>query len=92
MCSVEPGSAGLVIFLQVMKVRSDTFCDTFIQKIIERWTLKNYIFANFDEARKLCKASNDAYDCEGWLILQDLLNERVAEGVTFDPYDFTFQL
>ena len=45
-----------------MGVRSDTFCDNFIQKITEKWTLKNYIFANFDEARKLCKASNDAYN------------------------------
>ena len=35
-------------------------------------------YANFDEAAKLCKASNDAYNRGGW----------VAEGVAYDPYDF----
>ena len=27
--------------------------------------LKNHIFAIFDEAAKLCKAFNDAYNCAG---------------------------
>ena len=45
-----------------MRVGSDTFCDPYIQKITEKWTLKNYIFTNFDEAGKLCKASDDAYN------------------------------
>ena len=46
------------------------------------WTLKNQTFANFD------KASDDAYNREGLLILLDLLNERVAEGDAFNPHDF----
>ena len=44
--------------------------------------------ANFDEAANLCKACDD-YILGGYLILQDLLKERVAEGDTFDPNDFT---
>ena len=35
------------------------------------------------------KASEDAYNQRGWLILQDLLNEWVAEGVASDVKDFT---
>ena len=46
-------------------------------------------FVNFDDPEKLCKAFNDAYDCGGWMILQDLLNERVAEGDISDTHDFT---
>ena len=38
---------------------------------------------------KLSKASKDAYNRGGWLILWDLLNEWVAKGVAFDPHDFT---
>ena len=49
-----------------------------ILKDAEKWTLKNHIFANFGEAAKLCKASNDAYNRRGW----------VAEGVAYDPHDF----
>ena len=30
-------------------------------------TLKNHNFANLDEAAKLCKASNDAYNRGGWV-------------------------
>ena len=36
----------------------------------------------WDEAAKLVKVSRDT----------DLLNEWVAEGVTFDPHDFTARL
>ena len=49
-----------------------------ILKDTEKWTLKNHIFANLDEAAKLCKASNDSYNLGRW----------VAEGVAYDPYDF----
>ena len=38
----------------------------------------------FDKAAKLCKASEDAYNWEGWLIFSDLLNEWVAKGVAVD--------
>ena len=44
---------------------------------------------SFDEARKQCKASEDAYNWGGWLIFKDILNEWVAEGVAFDPHDFS---
>ena len=47
-----------------------------------------WIFAYFDEAAKLCKASNDADNFGGLLILQDLLNERVAKGDVSNPHDF----
>ena len=40
-------------------------------------TLQNHIFANFDEAANLCKASNDPYNRGGW----------VAEGVAYNPHD-----
>ena len=40
-------------------------------------TLKNHIFANFDEAANLCKASNDPYNRGGW----------VVEGVAYNPHD-----
>jgi hypothetical protein len=36
----------------------------------------------------LYKASDDALHREGLLILQDLLNERVAESVASHPQDF----
>ena len=29
-----------------------------------------------------------AYNCKGGLILKDLLNEGVSEGVASDPHDF----
>ena len=34
----------------------------------------------FDETAKLGKASEDAYNWAGWVILYDLLNEWVAKG------------
>ena len=43
----------------------------------------------FDEAAKLCKASKDAYNWEGWLISKDLLNEWIAIGVIFEVLDFS---
>ena len=39
----------------------------------------------------ISKAFNDAYNYRGLLILTDLLNERVAKGVTSDPHDFRQQ-
>ena len=39
----------------------------------------------------ICKASDDAYNYRGLLILTDLLNKRVAKGVTSDPHDFRQQ-
>ena len=50
-----------------------------------------WIFAYFDEAAKLCKASNDADNFGGLLILQDLLNERVAKGDASNPHDFNLE-
>ena len=50
---------------------------------------KNHFFANIDEVAKLCKVSDDAYNHEGWLILKDIWNERVAKGVNCNPHDFT---
>ena len=38
------------------------------------------------------QSSNDSYNCGGWIILQDLLNERVAESYAYDPQDFTLHL
>ena len=38
----------------------------------------------FDVAAKLCKA----FDLVGWLILQDILDERAGKGVSYDPHDF----
>ena len=58
-------------------------------KKAEKWTLKNKFFDNFQEAAKLCKASDDTCNCGGLVILQDLINERIAEGVAFNPHDFT---
>ena len=43
----------------------------------------------FDQAAKLGKASRDAYNQGLLLILQDLLKNWVAEGVTSDVNDFT---
>jgi hypothetical protein len=34
-------------------------------------------------------AKYDAYNYGGWLILKDLLNEWVAQGVATDLHDFT---
>ena len=45
----------------------------------------------FDEGAKLCKTSKDTYNWGGRLILDDLLNERVAEGVASDINDFNAQ-
>ena len=45
------------------------------------------MFDNFDKGAKW-KAFYDAYKCGGWLIFQDLLHKRVAEGVASDPPDF----
>ena len=36
----------------------------------------------------LCKASNNAYNPREWLILEDILNKRVAEGDTYEPHNF----
>ena len=41
--------------------------------------LKDNFFTNFDEAAKLCTSSYDAYNHGGWLILLDVLNEKVAK-------------
>ena len=40
-------------------------------------------------AARQCKLSKDTYNLGGLLIFYDLLNEVVAEGVAFDPHDFT---
>ena len=45
----------------------------------------------FDQAAKLGKASRDAYNQGLLLILQDLLKNWVAEGVTSDVNDFTVE-
>ena len=41
----------------------------------------------FDEAAKLCKQCKDAYNWGGWLILKDLLNEWVTEGIASNSHD-----
>ena len=51
-------------------------------------TLKNNIFDNFDEAAKLSKAPDEAYNHGEWLTLEDLLNEGIAQGFNFEPHDF----
>ena len=38
---------------------------------------------------KLGKSTQDTYNRGGWIILYDLLNEWVAEGVASDPHDPT---
>ena len=45
------------------------------------------IFALFAELAKLGKASQDAYNLGGWLILLTLLKNGVAEGVASNPHD-----
>ena len=45
------------------------------------------IFALCAELPKLGKASQDAYNLGGWLILLAFLKNGVAEGVTSDPHD-----
>ena len=47
------------------------------------------IFAFCTELAKLGKAFQEAYSLGGWLILQALLKNGVAEGVTSDPHDTT---
>ena len=82
-CEINNSAAAAI---NVMRVGSVTLCDPIIQNILiirilkdaEKWILNNNILANFDKAAKLCKSNFDAYNCGGWLILQDLLNERVA--------------
>ena len=38
---------------------------------------------------RLSKVFDDAYNCRELLILKDILNERVAEVVSFHPHDFS---
>ena len=45
-------------------------------------------FCQLWQGCKAFKASVDAYNCGGLLILQDLMNDRGAKGVAFDPHDF----
>ena len=59
----------------------------FITPIKKTWLLK--LGQIFDKLAKLGKSTQDAYNQEGWLILQDLLNEWVAEGVASDVNDFS---
>ena len=60
----------------------------FTQKI----SFESPIFALFDEAAKLGKASGDAYNWGRQLILYDLLNEWVAKGVASGVKDFNVVL
>ena len=59
---------------------------------IKKTHFESQILALFDEATKLCKASENVYNPGGWLILSDLLNQRVAGGVASDPHEFNRQL
>ena len=68
---------------KAMRIGSVTFWDPFMQL-----TLKNNIFDNFDEAAKLSKAPDEAYNHGEWLTLEDLLNEGIAQGFNFEPHDF----
>ena len=67
--------------VKVVRLGSDTFCEP---QNAEKWTFESN-FANFDEVEKQCKASDDAFNRGGLLIL----DERVAEGDASDPHDFT---
>ena len=42
----------------------------------------------FDKAAKLDKATRDAYNLGGWLILKDLLKNWVAKGFASEINDF----
>ena len=44
-----------------------------------------------NKAAKLDKASQDAYNWGGWLILEDLLKNWVAKGVASQVNDFTLK-
>ena len=60
--------------------------DTFSEPLME--FEKTYFLP---EAVKLCKASDHAYNCVGWLIIfKDLLNERVAKRAS-NPHDLTLE-
>ena len=48
-------------------------------------------FGNLQQGCNLGKASRDAYNGKGRLILLDLLKKWVAKGVTSEVYDFTSQ-
>jgi hypothetical protein len=41
-------------------------------------------------AATLPKASEDTFNSRGWLILKDIINKWVVEGVTSDLHDITF--
>ena len=41
----------------------------------------------FDEVAKLGKSTQDTHNRGGWLILQALLKNEVAEGVASNPHD-----
>ena len=45
----------------------------------------------FDEATKLCKTTKDVFNRGGLLILQDLLEELVTEGLTSNSHDSTYE-
>ena len=51
---------------KVIRVRSDTYCDPLIQKILQK-----HILDNFAKTAKLCKASDDAYYQLSWMIVND---------------------
>jgi hypothetical protein len=41
-----------------------------------------------DVPAKLSKASDDSYNQRGWLMLKDLLNKWVDEGIASNPHEF----
>ena len=51
------------------------------------WTLLLKLGQIFDEVAKLGKSTQDTYNRVGWLILQALLKNGVAEGVASDSHD-----
>ena len=58
---------------------------------VEEIHFENPILALCDEVAKLGKASTDAYNPGGWLILKDRLKNWVAEGVASVVNDFTIE-
>ena len=58
----------------------------------KKTSFESPIFALFDEAAKLGKASEDTYNWGRWLILYDLLNGWVAKGVASGVKDFNMAL
>ena len=61
-----------------------------MSKIVLIFQFQTYVLL-LDEGAKPYKISKDTYNWGGWLNLDDLLNERVAEGVASNVNVFNAQ-